>query len=115
MGEHFQSFLSNYFDARYDEVVSDKLKDIIYEIETYFKDGTVGGWSSSYCEVTWNDSTLENDAVLEIFDILLKIDIKNGADFSKIVFGLCHYAAFEAVKVRKSWLAFKMIFTLQLL
>ena len=53
-----------------------------------------------YCKKTWNDSTLENDADLEIFDLLLKIDIQNGVDSYKIVRNLCFYGAFEAVKVR---------------
>ena len=74
---------------------------VIFEIETYFKDNAVGGWSSLYSRVTWNDWTLENNADLEIFDLLLKIDIKNGADTSKIVESLCLYGAFEAVKVKK--------------
>ena len=55
---------------------------------------------------TWNDETLENDADLEIFDLLLKIDIKNGADTPKIVDWLCTYGAFAAVKVRKIYLPF---------
>ena len=70
--------------------------------QTVFQNGTVGGWSSLYCKVTWNDETLENDADLKIFDLLLKIDIKNGADTSNIVDSLCFYGAFEAVKVRNS-------------
>ena len=51
---------------------------------------------------TWNDRTLENEADFEIFDLLLKIDIKNEADSSKIVESLCFYGAFEAVKVRNN-------------
>ena len=99
MEENFESFLSNYFGASYDEEVSEKWKIVIWEIELYFKEGDVGGWSSWYCKGTWNASTLENEADLEIFDLLLKIDIKNGADPSKIVNWLCNYGAFEAVKV----------------
>ena len=67
----------------------------------YYADETVGGWSSLYCKKTWNDETLKNEADLEIFDDLLKIDIKNGADTFIIVHSLCLYGAFEAVKVRK--------------
>ena len=100
--EKFESFLSNYFGASYDEKVSEKWSDIIEEIRLYFEEGCVGGWSSYYCKETWNDSTLENDADLEIFDLLLKIDINNVADASKIVLWVCNYGAFEAVKVRKS-------------
>ena len=99
--EKFKSFLSSYFGASYDEEVSEKWEAVIFETELYFKDGDVGGWSSLYCKVTWNDETLENDADLKIFDLLLKIDIQNGADTSKIVQNLCHNGAFEAVKVRK--------------
>ena len=94
--------MSNYFGAGYDEEVSEKWEAVIYEIETYFEDGAVGGWSSFYCKMTWNDETLENEADLEIFDLLLKIDNKNGADTSKIVRGLCGFGAFEAVKVKKA-------------
>ena len=100
--EEFESFLSNYFGTDYDEEDSDKWKPVIDEIRLYFEYGEVGGWSSYYCSVTWNDETLENDADLEIFDLLEKIDMKNGADSSKIVHVLCLDGAFEAVKVRKS-------------
>ena len=94
--------MSNYFGAGYDEEVSEKSNFFIWEMELYFEEGDAGGWSSYYCKVNWNDSTLENDADLEIFEILLKIDIKNGADTSKIVDSLCADGAFEAVKVKKA-------------
>ena len=74
--EKIENFLSNYFGASYDKKVSEKWSDIITEIEMYYADGKVGGWSSYYCKMTWNDSTLENDADLEIFDLLLKIFVK---------------------------------------
>ena len=102
MEESFENFLSNYFGTDYDEEISEKSEAVIYEIETYFKDDCVGGWSSWYCKGTWNDENLENDADLQIFDLLLKIDIQNGADTSKIVLSLCFFGAFEAVKVRES-------------
>ena len=102
MEENFKIFLSNYFGDSYDEEVSEKWEVVIDEIEMYFKDGYVRGWSSGYCWRTWNDETLENEADLEIFDLLLKIDIKNGADKSKIVQNLCKDGAFEAVKVKKN-------------
>ena len=86
----------NYFDGR----TTGQLKAVINEIVMYFKDGRIGGWSSFYCKVTWNDSTLKNDADLEIFNLLFKIDIRNGADTSKIVFYLCHDGGYEAIKVR---------------
>ena len=98
----FKNLLSNYFGASFDEEVSVKWKIVIWEIELYFKDGCVGGWSSCYCNLTWNASTLKNVADLEIFDLLLKIDLQNGADTSKIVDSLCKAGAFEAVKVRES-------------
>ena len=110
MEETFGSFLSNYFGASYDEEVSEKWAVVMIETRLYFEDGYAGGWSSFYCKLTWNDSTLENNADLEIFDLLLKIDIQNGADLSKIVDGLCNYGAFEAVKVRNRKLDFKLIF-----
>ena len=109
MKEKFGCFLSSCFGASYDEEVSDKWKAVIYEIETYFDVGKIGGYSSWYCKVTWNDETLENEADLEIFDLLLKIDMKNGADTSKIVNWLCTYGAFEAVKVRTIKLSFRLI------
>ena len=101
MGEKFEGFLSNYFGDSYDAGVSEKWKDIIWGIRYYFEDGRVGGFSSLYCSKTWNDETLENEADLEIFDLLLNIDIKNGANTSQIVRTLCTDGAFEAVKVRK--------------
>ena len=106
MEENFENFLSTYFGASYDEEVSEKWATVIFEQRLYFEDLHYGGWSSYYCSVTWNDSTLENEADLEIFDLLLKIDIQNGADISKIVYYLCFYCAFEAIKVRKSLFPF---------
>ena len=99
-------FLINNFCASnelstYDEEDSQKWAAVIYEVGLYFEDGTVGGWSSNYCSKTWNDESLKNEADLEIFDLLLKIDIKNGADPSKIARWICSYGAFEAVKVKK--------------
>ena len=102
MENKLKSFLSNYFGASYDEEVSENWEAVIIEMKLYFEDGFVGGWSTYYCQKTWNDSTLENDADWEIFDLLLKIDIKNRADTSKIVHALCFYGAFEAAKVRNS-------------
>ena len=94
--------MSNCFGADYDGRLSELLKfnGVIFENVLYFKDGPFGGWSSYYCNETWNVSTLENDADLEVFDLLFKIDIKNGANKSKIVLGLCRNGAYEAVKVR---------------
>ena len=100
--ENFECFLSNYFGTGYDGEISEKWEGVIYEIRVYSEDLYARGWSSFYCMATWNDETLENEADLEIFDLLFKIDIKNGADPSKIVYSLCGYSAFEAVKVRKS-------------
>ena len=111
MEEKIETFLSNYFGATYDKEDTEKWA-IIWEIVMYFKDDKIGGWSSSYSRMTWNESTLENEADLEIFDLLLKIDIKNGADLSKIVWNLCFTGAFEAVKVRNSWFPFHEILTM---
>ena len=109
--ENCESFLSNYFCAGYDEELYNEWVALFYEIETYFDDGGVGGWSSWYCSENWNDETLENEADLEIFDLLLKIDTQNGADPSKIVHSLCFLGAFEAVKVENKF-PFHKILTL---
>ena len=98
--EKFEDCLLNYFGENYDGNENDDA--VIFEIETYFKNGRVGGWSSRYCKATWNDKTLENEADFEIFELLFEIDIKNGADLTKIVQNLCFNGAFEAVKVRNS-------------
>ena len=92
--------MSTFFGEDYDEKLDEQWKAIIAEIDMYFKDGEVGGWSSGYCMKTWKDETLQNEADLEIFDLLLKIDVQNGADTSKIVRSLCYNGAFAAVKVR---------------
>ena len=98
--EDFKKFLSDYFGDHFDGILSEQSEDVIEEIKMYFKDGLVGGYSSFYCKITWNDSTQENDADLKVFDLLLEIDIQNGADSSKILQNLCHNGAFETVKVR---------------
>ena len=97
--ENFEDFLSIYFDEEYDKRLFTKWEHVIYEILLYFEDGRVGGYSSYYCKETWNDWTLENDADLNIFDLLFEIDIQNGADKSKIFHSLCRNGAFEAIKV----------------
>ena len=109
MDAKFGNFLSTYFGASYDQKLSKKWKAFNDEMRMHFDDVDVGGWSSYYCKLTWNDETLENEADLEIFDLLLKIDMKNGADTSKIVNWLCTYGAFEAVKVRTIKLSFRLI------
>ena len=92
--------MSDYFGHRYDGRLTEQFEAVMIETELYFNDDHVGGWSTYYCKWTWNDSTLENDADLEIFDLLFKIDIQNGADSSKIIVWLSTYGAFEAVQVR---------------
>ena len=96
----FKDFLSIYFGGNYDVRIFEKWKILIFEIKLYLDDGEVGGWSGWYCQVTWNDKTLKNEADLKIFDLLLKIDIQNEFDTSKVVYSLCNVGAFEVVKVR---------------
>ena len=64
----------------------------------YFGDKCIGGWSIWYCLKASND--LVNEVDFEIFDLLFEIDIKNGADHSKIVHHLFYYGRIDAVKVR---------------
>ena len=106
METNFENFLSNYFGASYNAENSKKWENVMREIKRYFKDESVGGWSSYYCKKTWNASTLKNDAHLEIFGFLLKIDIQNGADTSKIAKSLCKNNAVKAVEVRKVYCFF---------
>ena len=96
------NLISIHFGKNDDGRLLVKLGGAMFEIELYLEDGHFGGWSSYYCSKTWNEETLENEADLEIFDLLLKIDTQNGADPSKIVLSLCLFGAFEAVKVRKT-------------
>ena len=109
MEENFENFLTNYFGPGYGEEIFGKWGSVIDEIRLYFEDDAVGGWSSCYFKFTWNDETRKNDANLRIFDLLLKIDIKNGADISKIVLLLCHVGAFEAVRVRESYFHYQNV------
>ena len=106
MEKRCQTCLLNYFGSYYGEKVSKSWKGIIRENKMYFDDGFVGGWSSFYCSKIWNKSTLENDADLGIFDLLFEIDIKNGADPTKIANWLCFFGAFEALKVRNGFFNF---------
>ena len=76
------------------------LEGMKYESELYFKEGTVGGYSSFYCVATWDEYGLKNEADLALFDLLLEIDVKNGADTTKILNNLCKGGAFGAAKVR---------------
>ena len=96
------NLISIHFGKNDDGRLLVKLGGAMFEIELYLEDGHFGGWSSYYCSKTWNEETLKNDADLETFDLLSKIDIQNGADPSKIVYILCLNGAFEAVKVSKS-------------
>ena len=98
--EWFKVFLTIYFGGNYDMRLFEKWEALIFEITLYLDDGQVGGWSGFYCQMTWNKMTLKSEADLKIFDLLLKIDIQNEFDTSKIVYSLCNDGAFEVVKVR---------------
>ena len=98
--EKFEDFVLIYFCENYDRTLFEKWEAVINEIEIYFKDGLVGGYSSGYCYATWNDETMENEADLKVFDLLFEIDVQNGADPTKIAWNLCLVGAFEAVKVK---------------
>ena len=76
-------------------------KILLEKYECISKMVKLGGWSSYYCKKTWNNSTSKNEADLKIFELLLEIDIQNGADTSKIAENLRYDGAFEAVKVTK--------------
>ena len=91
--------MSLYFGEYYDRKLRKKWEGIVIEIKVYFQNDAVGGWSSAYCAKTWNDSTLENDADSNVFDLLFKIDIENKADLSKIFLYLCHDGAFKIIEV----------------
>ena len=96
--ETFRIFISIHFGSNRDAGLLEKFEAIIFEL--YFKVGEEGGWSGYYCKMAWNDETLKNEADLEIFYLLFKIDIKNGANTSVIVESVCHYGAFDVLKVR---------------
>ena len=98
--ERFNAYLLNYFGDTYIEKDFEMFKNAIKDTVLFFKDDSIGGWSNLYCKRTWNDMTLKNDADLEIFDLLFKIDLMNGAKPSTIIFWLCYYGAFEILKVR---------------
>ena len=53
-----------------------------------------------YCIDAWEEEKLKNDADSAVFDLLLEIDVENGADTTKILNSLCFFGAFGAVKVR---------------
>ena len=103
MEEKIEIFLSSYFGASHVKADSLKGKFFYLEMLISFKNDQSGGYSGAYCASTWNDSTLKNDADLEVFDLLFEIDIKNGADPSKLVNNLCNRGAFEAVKVGQNY------------
>ena len=98
--EKFRDFIFIYFGKNGDAGLFEKFEALIFETELYFKVGEEGGWSGYYCAKTWNDEALENEADLQIFDLLFEIDNKNGADSSIIFEVVCHFGAFEAIKVR---------------
>ena len=74
------------------------LKGIKTEGERYFKYNL--GYSCCYCIMAWNENKLKNEADLALFDLLLEIDVKNGADTTTILKNICLVGAFGAVKVR---------------
>ena len=95
-----EEFFREYFGSDFDEKKVDVLEDIIYESELYFKEGDVGGFSSYYCQMAWDEKRFKNDADLAVFDLLFETDVDNGADTTKILNSLCLAGAFGAVKVR---------------
>ena len=76
------------------------LEGIKVESGMIFKEGYPGGYSIIYCCAAWDEERLKSEADLAVFDLLFKIDIKNGADRTKILGRLCGFGAFGAVKVR---------------
>ena len=95
-----EDFFRKYFGNSFDEKKVGVLEGIKFEGRIYFKEEKVGGYSSFYCKVAWDEHGLKNDADLAVFDLLFKIDVENGANKTKILDSLCLYGAFGAVKVR---------------
>ena len=95
-----KEFFREYFGTAFDEKKVGVLEGIKIEGLMYFKEGKVGGYSSCYCKMAWDKKRLKCDADLSVFDLLLEIDVKNGADTTKILNNLCKGGAFGAAKVR---------------
>ena len=70
------------------------------EISMYESDGKMGGFSTQYLNRKWDDFKMRSTAKTEIFEQLLEIDIKNGADISRILFYVCSSGNFELLKLK---------------
>ena len=92
-----------YFGSGFEKEKIEGLEEIKLESELYLKENKAGGYSSWYCNMAWDEERLKCDADLALFDLLFQIDLKNGADRTKILSSLCNYGAFGVVKVRANW------------
>ena len=104
--ELIKDFYRKHFGTRFDQLKAsanaDLLNAITSEGELYFKEGNVGGYSSMYCKLAWDENRLKCEADFELFDLLFQIDVENGADRTKILDNLCLNGAFGAVKVNRN-------------
>ena len=91
------------------KVGSDELKKLIREVnrlfdwetELYFKDGHVGGYSTDYLEEKWNKVDLKCQADSCLFREIFEMDIRNGADPTKLFyFTVCFNGGWSVLKVK---------------
>ena len=92
-----EDYFLEYFGSFENENIG-VLDGIKYESRLYFKFRTPGGYCSLYCNMALDEENLKNDADLSLFDLLLQIDIENGAEPTKILNSICLNGAFGAVK-----------------
>ena len=79
---------------------------LLFEFIMYFDEGSnetldsgLGGYSAFYCTKAHDTETLEYDASTAIFQTLLLLDSKNGANRSRIVRQVCKSSAFKILQV----------------
>ena len=82
-----------------------------FETDMYFCEHQSGGYSAFYVISCWNNRKFENEADSNLFMKLVILDIKNGADPSKLIYKTCQAGAFHLLNV--SFHNFGTLFTLK--
>ena len=76
--------------------VIDELYDCFFEeTKTMYGIKKIGGYSAQYCRKKWNEEDLTSEVDVDMFWKLFHLDVKIGANSTKLFNGVCAYGAFH--------------------
>ena len=80
-----------------------------FETKLYFKDSYSGGYSTGYLRFTWKEIDLKCEADSTLFREIFEMDIRNGAEPTKLLLYVCLYGGWSILKVKLTFSDFKLI------